>query len=173
MDGLSKTRLYSIFSGMKQRCYNPNNQGYEWYGAKGITICEEWMGEDGLSRFFEWALNSGYEEHLTIDRIDAEGPYSPDNCRWITQSENSARAATKHWGITDGIPATIEQKLKMALSYKGISQSELSRQLGTSPSNLNQKVKRNTLTKEELEQIAAVLGCTWRAEFVFDDGTVI
>lgn len=68
---------------------------------------------------------------------------------------------------------TIEQKLKMALSYKGISQSELSRQLGTTPQNLNQKVKRNTLTKEELEQIAAVLGCTWRAEFVFDDGTVI
>ncbi len=68
---------------------------------------------------------------------------------------------------------TTEQKIKMALSYTGISQAELARELGTSPSNLNQKVKRNTLTKEELEQIAAVLGCTWRAEFVFDDGTVI
>lgn len=68
---------------------------------------------------------------------------------------------------------TIEQKLKMALSYKGISQSELARRINTTPSNLNQKVKRNTLTKEELEQIAQVLGCTWRAEFVFDDGTTI
>ena len=68
---------------------------------------------------------------------------------------------------------TIAQKLSMALSYKGISQAELARRIGTTPSNLNQKVKRNTLTKEDLEQIAEVLGGTWRAEFVFDDGTVI
>lgn len=68
---------------------------------------------------------------------------------------------------------TVEQKIKMALSYVGISQSELARRIGTSPSNLNQKVKRNTLTKEEMEQIAAALGGSWRAEFVFEDGTVI
>lgn len=68
---------------------------------------------------------------------------------------------------------TIAQKLSMALSYKNISQAELARRIGTTPSNLNQKVKRNTLTKEELEQIAEVLGCQWRAEFVFEDGTVI
>lgn len=68
---------------------------------------------------------------------------------------------------------TIQQKLNMALSYKGISQAELARRLKTTPSNLNQKVKRNTLTKEELEQIANILGGEWRAEFVFADGTVI
>lgn len=68
---------------------------------------------------------------------------------------------------------TIEQKLKMALAYRGISQAELARKIGTTPSNLNQKIKRNTITKEEMEQIAAALGGNWRAEFVFDDGTVI
>lgn len=68
---------------------------------------------------------------------------------------------------------TVEQKIKMALSYAGISQAELARRINTTPSNLNQKVKRNTLTKEELEQIAAALGGTWRAEFVFPDGPVI
>lgn len=68
---------------------------------------------------------------------------------------------------------TTAQKLSMALSYKGISQAELARRIGTTPSNLNQKVKHNTLTKEELEKIAEVLGCTWRAEFNFPDGTVI
>ena len=68
---------------------------------------------------------------------------------------------------------TIEQKIKMALSYSGVSQAELARRMGTTPSNLNQKVKRNTLTKEEMEQIASALGSTWRAEFVFEDGTVI
>lgn len=68
---------------------------------------------------------------------------------------------------------TIEQKLKMALGFTGISQAELARRIGTTPSNLNQKVKRNTITKEEMEEIATALGGTWRAEFVFADGTVI
>lgn len=68
---------------------------------------------------------------------------------------------------------TIEQKIKMALSYTGISQSELARKLGTTPQNFNQKLKRNSLTKEEMEQIAQALGGSWRAEFVFNDGTVI
>ena len=68
---------------------------------------------------------------------------------------------------------TIEQKIKMALSYANVSQAELARRIGTTPSNLNQKVKRNTLTKEELERIAGALGGTWRAEFVFEDGTII
>ena len=72
-----------------------------------------------------------------------------------------------------GDELTVEQKLKMALSYRGISQAELARKMNTTPSNLNQKVKRNTLTKEELESIAEILGGRWRAEFVFDDGTVI
>lgn len=68
---------------------------------------------------------------------------------------------------------TIEQKINMALSYKGISQAELARKINTTPSNLNQKVKRNTLTKEELEKIADILGAVWRAEFEFPDGTTI
>ena len=67
---------------------------------------------------------------------------------------------------------TTEQKINMALAYKGISQAELARRIGTTPSNLNKKVKRNTLTKEEMEQIAKSLGGCWRAEFVFDE-TVI
>ena len=68
---------------------------------------------------------------------------------------------------------TIEQKINMALAYKGISQAELARKIGTTPSNLNKKVKRDTLTKEEMEKIAKALGGSWRAEFVFNDGTVI
>lgn len=68
---------------------------------------------------------------------------------------------------------TIAQKISMALSYKNMSQSELARQIGTTPQNLSQKVKRNTLTKEELEQIAEILGAVWKAEFEFPDGTII
>lgn len=68
---------------------------------------------------------------------------------------------------------TIEQKINMALAYRGMSQAELARKIGTTPSNLNKKVKRDTLTKEEMEKIAKALGGSWRAEFVFDNGTVI
>ncbi len=174
--GLSKTRLYNIYSGMKQRCYNPNNQHYQWYDGKGITICNEWLGDNGLQNFFEWSLSHGYNQNLTIDCIDSSKGYSPENCQWVTSSLNSSKAhiSNSKNSITKRIERmTIAQKLSMTLSYKGISQSELARRIGTTPSNLNQKVKRNTLTKEELEQIAEVLGGTWRAEFVFDDGTVI
>jgi len=66
-----------------------------------------------------------------------------------------------------------EQKIKMALAFKGISQAELARRIGTTPQNFNIKLKKNTLTNKDLEQIAAALGGIWRAEFVFDDGTVI
>lgn len=92
---LSKTRLYSIYSGMKQRCYNPNGQPYPLYGGRGITICDEWLGDNGLQNFFDWSLSHGYNENLTIDRIDSSKGYSPDNCQWITQSENSKRSFTE------------------------------------------------------------------------------
>ena len=92
MDAISKTRLYKIFSGMKNRCYNPNNQHYKWYGGKGVTVCDEWLGEKGVQSFIEWALNNGYEENLSIDRIDPSGNYEPSNCRWVTMSENSSIA---------------------------------------------------------------------------------
>ena len=173
--GLSKTRLYSIYSGMKQRCYNPNNQHYPWYGAKGITICDEWLGDNGLQNFFDWALNHGYNENLTIDRLESDKGYSPENCQWVTSSLNSSRAhmSKEKNDFLKFQNITIAQKLSMALSHKGISQSELARRIGTTPQNLNQKIKRNTLTKEELEQIGEVLEAAWRAEFVFKDGTVI
>ena len=84
---LYKTRLYRIFRGMKQRCYNEKNPAYYLYGGKGITICDEWL--HNFVAFYQWALNNGYADALTIDRINSNGDYCPENCRWITPSENS------------------------------------------------------------------------------------
>lgn len=86
--GDSYTRLYTIWSNMKGRCYNPNRTRFEHYGGRGITVCEEWRND--YSVFAKWARENGYKDDLTIDRIDVNGNYEPDNCRWIPLSEQSA-----------------------------------------------------------------------------------
>jgi len=89
----NRTRLYTIWCGMRQRCANPNREAYKLYGGKGVTICDEWSN---YSRFKEWALAHGYQDNLCIDRIDSNSGYYPENCRWITASENTARANQNH-----------------------------------------------------------------------------
>ena len=85
--GLNKHSLYSIFHGMKQRCNNPRNSRYMYYGEKGIKVC--W---DSFIDFYNWAINSNFKEGLTIDRINPDKNYEPNNCQWITRSENSKRS---------------------------------------------------------------------------------
>ena len=85
-------RLHKIFGGMKDRCYNPNDKSYKWYGEKGIKICDEWMKNPKL--FESWALNNGYTDSLTIDRIDENKNYCPENCRWISGVDNARYKST-------------------------------------------------------------------------------
>lgn len=85
-------RIGNIFNGMKQRCYNPNERSYKWYGAKGIKICDEWINSP--KSFEEWSLQNGYNDNLTIDRLDEEKDYSPNNCRWIENNQNAKYKST-------------------------------------------------------------------------------
>lgn len=77
------TRLYNIWLNMKQRCSNPKASHYEYYGGKGVSVCEEW--QNSFSAFRDWALQNKYEDGLTIDRIERDKDYCPENCRWVTQ----------------------------------------------------------------------------------------
>lgn len=80
-------RLYTTWSHMKQRCYNPKDARYKWYGAKGIGICDMWLGKYGFLNFFYWAVATGFNEELSIDRINVNDGYSPWNCKWSTHKE--------------------------------------------------------------------------------------
>lgn len=93
-------RLRKIFSDMKQRCYNKNDKDYRWYGEKGISICDEWLNNTKL--FEQWALNNGYRDGLTIDRIEEDKDYCPENCRWITNVQNSKYKSTTFMIEIDG-----------------------------------------------------------------------
>ena len=88
--GQAGTRLYNIWNVMKQRCGNPNNHNYKEYGARGISVCEDW--KRSFETFQEWAMKTGYNPDLkrgecTLDRINNDGNYCPENCRWVTMKE--------------------------------------------------------------------------------------
>ena len=101
---MSQTRLYNIWEGMKQRCYNPNVKAYKYYGEKNIKVCDEWLD---FKNFMQWSLNNGYSDSLTIDRIDIEKNYSPENCRWASKTIQANNTSTNIFITIDNMTDTI------------------------------------------------------------------
>ena len=101
------TRLYDIWCGMKNRCYNKKDSHYPRWGGRGISICSEWLLD--FSNFRAWALHNGYTENLTIDRIDNNGNYCPDNCRWVTVAEQNNNQRTNRYIAYNGKIQNLKQ----------------------------------------------------------------
>lgn len=89
---MSGTRIYAIWQGMKSRCNNPHDTKYHRYGGRGIKVCQSWS--DSFEAFYKWAVESGYSEELTIDRIDNDSNYEPNNCKWSTNREQCRNRST-------------------------------------------------------------------------------
>lgn len=100
------TRLYSIWCGMRARCNNSNLRVYKYYGGKGVAVCKEW---DDFKNFQTWSMNNGYSENLTIDRIDFDGGYNPNNCRWVTMAKQSNNRSNTRFMTLNGETKAIKE----------------------------------------------------------------
>jgi len=89
----AKYPLRRVWVSMRQRCYNLNDKGYKYYGGRGISVCDAWAD---YKTFEKWALENGWQKGLTIDRINNNGNYEPNNCQFITQSENNKKRRMRH-----------------------------------------------------------------------------
>lgn len=125
------TRLYHIFSGIKQRCYNENNPSYKHYGGRGVVVCDEWL--NNFMAFYEWSMNNGYNDTLTIDRIDYDGNYEPNNCRWVK------------WEVQ-----TNNKRNNVLLTYNGKTQTmaQWARELNIPYVRINRRHQKNWSDKE-------------------------
>ena len=136
----NKTRLYSIWSNMKSRCYNPNSKNYKYYGNKGIAVFKQW--KNNYIIFNIWALCHGYKDNLTIDRRDNDKGYNPENCRWITMAEQAHNRKDNklNW---------LTVRLVRALYKDNYTIKELFEIFNISKQNL-QRIIRNKRWKEEV-----------------------
>lgn len=122
LHGLGETRIHRVWRGMRSRCSNPNDPGYRYYGGKGVSVCKE---RGNFMAFYEWSIENGYTDKLSIDRIDSNGDYSPSNCRWVSMKVQQNNRGNNHVIEFKGEKHTMSEWAEVI----GISPKTLSKRL--------------------------------------------
>ncbi|WP_373894426.1 hypothetical protein [Virgibacillus sp. CBA3643] len=144
----NNTKLYKVYDSMKQRCLNHNNHAFKDYGGRGIKVCKEWL--NSYESFYYWAIQNGYKDELTIDRINVNGNYEPSNCRWVgwdvqyTNKRNTIRVEVKGEFLT--IPEISKKYLLSDTAvyyryYQGYRGDELIRPSGFYKHNVKEQLR--------------------------------
>lgn len=156
--GHSHTRMYKLWTDMKQRCYNPNTISYSYCGGRGIQVCDDW--KNSFQSFADWAFSCGYGDNLTIDRIDNDKDYCPENCRWVTLQFQERNKRTTYFAEHHGeqIPVAIlceELNLPVQVIYHRVLRGSSLEEAVTKPINYRSKERikkfNKCATKEEFE----------------------
>lgn len=109
--GMTDSRLYHIWCTMKARCCRESSHKYDNYGKRGIQICDDWKND--FTKFYQWAIENGYSDELSIDRIDNDGDYCPENCRWATRIQQANNTRTNRFVNIDGKSGTIAEMARL------------------------------------------------------------
>ena len=139
LHGDTGTRLYRIYKSMKCRCYLTTHPTYKNYGARGISVCKEWL--ESYSSFKEWSISNGYDNDLELDRTDVNGDYSPSNCRWVSHYEQTLNRRDTLYVNVNGSKQRLRDFCELnsininsvnAWRHRGILEQKLTEKLGTS-----------------------------------------
>lgn len=141
--GMGRTKIYSTWQNMKQRCYNEKCKSYKDYGARGIEVCPEWLNNP--KSFFDWAMANGYDKNLTIERKDVNGNYCPENCCWISHPEQAKnKTVTKRIGERElALDVARENFIPPSTMYSRIRRGMSARD----------SVSKNNFKKKRIQQI--------------------
>lgn len=113
------TKLYEIWKSMKQRCFNPNNSSFHRYGGRGIIVCDDW--KNNFSSFYDWSMTNGYSQNLSLDRIDNNSNYCPENCRWTDKLTQANNTRTNRYFVYKNQTKTIAEWSRFFnISYKNL-----------------------------------------------------
>lgn len=119
---MSNSKIYYVYKTMKQRCYNPSSHNYKNYGARGIKVYPEWLGDNGFINFLNWSIANNYKEGLTIERIDVNKDYSPENCKWIPLREQFYNKTDTRYILYKGESKSLAKWCnELNLSYKKVA----------------------------------------------------
>lgn len=158
---LSKSKLYEVYTNMLSRCTKPNAKDYVYYGGRGITVCDEWLDkESGLTSFYKWAMDNGYEKSLELDRENNDGNYEPSNCRWVTHGNNMINRRKPSNNTSGYVGVGFVKREKLFVSKIGIEGK--TKEIGTYQTKQqalearNNYIIENNLTEYKIQE--------WRGE---------